>query len=348
MKDNEIPVFLAQAFVHAPKGSFSLRQKQQASDISQFVGADLFGLYLLEKELFPLATLISQPKEKMVREYEYYRNQDPLFHYLLQQGGAVEGVELLGEEQWLRNPIGQLLQRWQMQYTIQGAISIEGKIVGTLNFARAPDAGRFSTEDTAKVAALCREVSGLLADKDAFAQRKKMDEWPTHSFVTSAKTETTEATLITDSEGEMQPPIASEIIALGFQPAEIKQIVAANIQALHADTHQLVERTIFTPNNSCFSLTTLPLPGDVLSFITIIKTVQKQRPQAATPEPQPFGARTQQALDLVLRGYSNKLIAREMAVSENTVKDHIKRIYRHFDVANRTELAWRLRRNQGH
>ena len=146
----------------------------------------------------------------------------------------------------------------------------------------------------------------------------------------------------------MQPPIASEIIALGFQPAEIKQIVAANIQALHADTHQLVERTIFTPNNSCFSLTTLPLPGDVLSFITIIKTVQKQRPQAATPEPQPFGARTQQALDLVLRGYSNKLIAREMAVSENTVKDHIKRIYRHFDVANRTELAWRLRRNQGH
>jgi len=345
MKDNDIPIFLAQAFARAPKGTFSLRQKQQASAISAFVGADLFGLYLLEKELSPLATLISQPKEKMVREYEYYRHQDPLFHYLLQQGGAVEGVELLGEEQWLRNPIGQMLQRWQMQYTIQGAISIEGRIVGTLNFARAPDAGRFCPEDTAKVAALCHEVSRLIVNQDTPPELEQRDDWPADSFITSPTIETTEATFISDAHGESLASLSDEIATLGFMPNELKQIIEANIRAMQSDTHQLVERRIYTPTKKCFALTTLPLPGDDQLFITIVKSVNQE---TSSSQPSPvFGERTQQALDLLLRGYSNKLIAREMGVSENTVKDHIKRIYRQFGVTNRTELSWRLRRNQG-
>ncbi|MCF7981654.1 MAG: helix-turn-helix transcriptional regulator [Pseudomonadales bacterium] len=344
MKDNDIPVFLAQAFTRAPQGAFSIRQKQLISDISQFVGADLFGLYVLEKELYPLATLLSQPKEKMVREYEYYRHQDPLFHYLLQQGGAVEGIELLGEEQWLRNPIGQLLQRWQMQYTIQGAISVQGKIVGTLNFARAPNAGRFDTEDTAKVAALCHEVSTLLTGQEPLTECNKEEDWPANTFITSAKKETTEATLITDVRGKTQRPLPSEIATLGFQVDALKQIIISNIQALQSNTHQLIERTIFTPNKKCFALTTLPLPGIDLRFVTIIKRVHHDILKGSEGKPLPFGERTQQALHLLMRGYSNKLIAREMGVSENTVKDHIKRIYRYFGVTNRTELAWRMRR----
>jgi|TARA_B100000315_G_C14441449_1_gene524872 DNA-binding NarL/FixJ family response regulator len=124
----------------------------------------------------------------------------------------------------------------------------------------------------------------------------------------------------------------------------------ANIHSLKTDTHQLVERTVFTANKKCFSLTTLPLPNDDSGFITIIKKVleetagEHQSPQLI--EANKFGERTQQALDLLVRGYSNKLIAKEMGVSENTVKDHIRRIYRHYGVSNRTELTWRLRRHQ--
>lgn len=50
-------------------------------------------------------------------------------------------------------------------------------------------------------------------------------------------------------------------------------------------------------------------------------------------------------LRAVARGLSNKAIARELGVSEQTVKFHLTRIYRKLDVANRTEaarLAFRL------
>jgi DNA-binding CsgD family transcriptional regulator len=45
---------------------------------------------------------------------------------------------------------------------------------------------------------------------------------------------------------------------------------------------------------------------------------------------------------LVCRGRSNKEIAREMAISDQTVKDHVANLCRRFGALNRTELAARL------
>jgi len=343
--DNEIPAFLAEAFAQAPAGFFSHKQRQQAAYVSQFVNADLFGLYLLEKESHPLATLISQPKEEMLREYEYYRSQDPLFLYLLRQGGAIEGVALLGEEQWLRNPIGQLLKRWQMQYSLQGAVCIQGRVIGTLNFARAPQAGRYSTEDTLKVAALCREVSALLEDNDRLFQDMQERSRIKNAFVTSPRLEAT-TTLITDKQGNPQHPLPPDTDQLSLSFDDLKQIIIANIHSLESDAHQLAERTIFTNNQMHLVMTTLPLPQQQSGFITLIRksdTEYSVAPQLqVVTKLHKFGDRTQTALDLLIRGYSNKLIAKEMGVSENTVKDHIRRIYRHYGVSNRTELTWRL------
>ena len=45
---------------------------------------------------------------------------------------------------------------------------------------------------------------------------------------------------------------------------------------------------------------------------------------------------------LLLRGRSNKEIAREMGISDQTVKDHVANLCRRFGASNRTELAVRL------
>lgn len=47
---------------------------------------------------------------------------------------------------------------------------------------------------------------------------------------------------------------------------------------------------------------------------------------------------------LVCRGLSNKEIARDMAISDQTVKDHVANLCRRFGALNRTELAARLQR----
>jgi DNA-binding NarL/FixJ family response regulator len=45
------------------------------------------------------------------------------------------------------------------------------------------------------------------------------------------------------------------------------------------------------------------------------------------------------------RGLSNKIIAHELHLSQNTVKTHISRIMRKLEVSNRTEAALAVQRN---
>lgn len=55
----------------------------------------------------------------------------------------------------------------------------------------------------------------------------------------------------------------------------------------------------------------------------------------------PFGltARESEALDLIAKGRSNAEIARELGITEQTVKGHLWRLYRKLGVSNRTAAA---------
>src|SRR5262249_13062789 len=50
-------------------------------------------------------------------------------------------------------------------------------------------------------------------------------------------------------------------------------------------------------------------------------------------------ARQGTVLELLSRGNSNKVIARRLAMSEGTVKFHVRQIMRKFGVTNRTQVA---------
>jgi DNA-binding NarL/FixJ family response regulator len=50
-------------------------------------------------------------------------------------------------------------------------------------------------------------------------------------------------------------------------------------------------------------------------------------------------ARQEGVFDLLRQGYANKVIARQLGMSESTVKVHARKIMRKFGVANRTQLA---------
>ncbi len=61
----------------------------------------------------------------------------------------------------------------------------------------------------------------------------------------------------------------------------------------------------------------------------------------APPPAEPLTAREREVLELVSQGLSNKLIARELQVSEHTVKFHISSIFAKLGAASRTEAISR-------
>ncbi len=62
----------------------------------------------------------------------------------------------------------------------------------------------------------------------------------------------------------------------------------------------------------------------------------------APPPPDPFSSlspREREILDLIARGDSNKLIARELGIAETTVKIHVQHLLRKLDIDSRVQAA---------
>lgn len=56
-----------------------------------------------------------------------------------------------------------------------------------------------------------------------------------------------------------------------------------------------------------------------------------------------ISVREAEVLGLIAAGHSNKVIARRLAISPNTVKTHISRVFEKLDVASRTQAIDRAR-----
>ena len=81
------------------------------------------------------------------------------------------------------------------------------------------------------------------------------------------------------------------------------------------------------------------LNGHIFHRLSFERTVNGHEPDVVAGEDLPLTRRELEILQLVAAGSTNGDVARKLWVTEQTVKFHLRNIYRKLDVANRTEAS---------
>ena len=77
----------------------------------------------------------------------------------------------------------------------------------------------------------------------------------------------------------------------------------------------------------------------VLSFVPQNKTIKN-------PEVETLSPRETELLEYIVKGYSYKMVAAEMGIATETVRSHIKKIYKKLQVNSATEAVYKFKGNK--
>lgn len=83
----------------------------------------------------------------------------------------------------------------------------------------------------------------------------------------------------------------------------------------------------------------LVLSGGVYLPMAVLDMVNSPQAKTSNGDGQTLTPRQVEVLKLLAEGHSNKLIAKQLSMAENTVRVHVSAILRFLDVANRTEAG---------
>ena len=83
----------------------------------------------------------------------------------------------------------------------------------------------------------------------------------------------------------------------------------------------------------------LVLSGGVYLPMAVLDTVNSAQAKTGNGNGQTLTARQVEVLKLLAEGHSNKIIARQLNMAENTVRVHISAVFRFLEVNNRTEAG---------
>jgi DNA-binding NarL/FixJ family response regulator len=95
------------------------------------------------------------------------------------------------------------------------------------------------------------------------------------------------------------------------------------------------------------SVRTVAAGGAVFSAVVADRLDNFFTGQAATPGREAFpqlSRREREVLDLVARGYDNRRIARELFLSDKTVRNHVSSVLTKLDAEDRADAVLRARR----
>lgn len=134
-------------------------------DISQYFGVQRWGIYLVDEDNNLISCDVCGVSDRFVERYQQIgKSVDPVLKYVQEYHAPAHEELVLPKGTWKQS---QLYQKCCLEgdheHILTGPIVGNGKLIGTINFARVGDTPAFNTQDLSNLSAVCLHLSACLA-----------------------------------------------------------------------------------------------------------------------------------------------------------------------------------------
>lgn len=337
---------------------------QGASTPSEITGAYLdsipgavsaagYGFYILDPaSMRPVDVAATVPDEFLDLYEQEGRRDDPVLEEAVETGAPIDSSRLSPQRSWDSSAVAGVLAGAGYYHSLEAPIIVDGVVQGTLNMARLRSDDPFSRRDLTTVGMVAEHVGLALTRSRRF--EKLADDT---LLLADALDAASQPIVITTVEGDL---IFSNRLATKPAPGsprsylERAQPVLAEALALLRDGAKRIVTAHETPTGHdgtgggdpghevsrtegivAVKAVRLRTRADAVVSFLHHRQVAPGLPDAVTL----LSKREQEIADLVSRGLTTRQIAELSYVSENTVKQHLKRIFAKLQVRSRAELV---------
>jgi DNA-binding CsgD family transcriptional regulator/PAS domain-containing protein len=315
-------------------------ERAYLSSVVGVLDADGHGLYRLDPQTLDPVAISTDVTPSFVAKYtEYGRFDDPVMNRARELRRPVDSSRLASSVDWQASAAYSILADEGYYHSLRAPFEIAGQMCGTVTFARCRGARGFDEHDL-RLARTISKQTGLALERatrfEATGQRigvlqDVLDHLPQGIVVSSADGET----IFVNSVAASRQPCGSfaEMVAPHVREAR---------EALWRDNRRIVTANVVEPRSGRQVIAkSVKLTRASDAALTMIYPADSAQPRRL-PVWDVLTPREQEIAELVSTGLTTKEIASRAFVSENTVKQHLKRIFAKTDVRNRAELMQRV------
>lgn len=308
------------------------------------IPAEGLGLYELDPVGRSVVDVRATVGGKLLEDYEKYgRRDDPVLRFVADHKRPIDSSRVTQAEEWESCGARQALATEGFAHSMEAPLLVSGVLFGTINFARPEHCPPFSTRDLASARTVSEQL-GLATERalryEATGQRATVLE--------QALDRLAQAVVVTDLDGQVlfQNRVARRDWNL--------QVGAGGIPLHGAIADCIIEATnafrdggkrVFTRNvqDHASKQTAIAksyrLSGRDRTAVTLLFPCAEGPVARRLPVWDVLTPREQEIAQLVSEGFTTKQIAARAFISENTVKQHLKRVFAKTDVSTRAELV---------
>ncbi len=302
------------------------------------IGSDAFGVYQFTAAAQEVATCRASTSSHFLDAYERYgRADDPVLKIAVDRKVAIDSSRLGPASLWENCGARAALANESYCHSLEAPVIVGGSVFGTINFARRTDRSEF-TENDLILAQFASEQFGLAAERalrfEGIGRRATILE--------DAFDRMPQALIITDLQSRVLfQNRAARTLTSARQSSTCESLsysIGEAMQVFRTEDKRVHTRSVKDSIGGELITKSFRLPDSQNAAVTLAYQATGEAAKAL-PVWNVLSRREQEIAELVAQGLTTKQIAEKAFVSDNTVKQHLKRIFAKADVHNRAELV---------